>query len=130
MIARWPAIPGLPAALSHIAKRYGKLDLDITMRESIKIAEEGFKVSERYRKMASYRLECLKNNKEASNIFLSKLEVPPLDHLIKQPDLADTLSSISRDSSSFYSGKIAKEMVRSVNKNGGIWSKDDLKIMC
>ena len=74
-----------------------------------------------------YILECLKNNKEASNIFLSKLEVPPLDHLIKQPDLASTLSSISRDSSSFYSGKIAKEMVRSVNKNGGIWSKNDLK---
>ena len=47
--------------------------------------------------------------------------------MIKQPDLASTLSSISRDSSSFYSGKIAKEMVRSVNKNGGIWSKNDLK---
>ena len=121
------AIPGLPAALSHIAKRYGKLDLDVTMRDSIRIAKDGFRVSERYRRMAGYRLECLKNNKEASNIFLSKLEVPPLDHLIIQPDLANTLSSISRDSSSFYSGKIAKEMVRSVNKNGGIWSKNDLK---
>ena len=69
------AIPGLPAALSHIAKRYGKLDLDTTMRDSIRIAKDGFKVSERYRRMARYRLECLKNNKEASNIFLSKLEV-------------------------------------------------------
>ena len=69
------AIPGLPAALSHIAKRYGKLNLDTTMRDSIKIAKDGFRVSERYRRMASYRLECLKNNREASKIFLSKLEV-------------------------------------------------------
>ncbi len=121
------AIPGLPAALSHIAQLYGSLDLDVTMRDSIKIAKDGFKVSERYRRMASYRLECLKNNREASRIFLSKFEVPPLGQLIKQPDLADTLSSISRGSSSFYSGKIAEEMVASVNKNGGIWSLDDLK---
>lgn len=121
------AIPGLPAALSHIAKLYGSLDLDVTMRDSINIAKDGFRVSERYRRMARYRLECLRKNKEASKIFLSKFEVPPLNYLIRQPDLANTLSSISRDSSFFYSGKIAEEMVRSVNKNGGIWSLDDLE---
>ena len=121
------AIPGLPAALSHIAKFYGDLELDQTMSESIKIAEEGFKVSERYRKMASYRLECLKSNNEASNIFLNQLRVPPLNYVIKQPDLADTLSAISRDSSFFYTGEIAEEMVRSVEDKGGIWSLDDLE---
>lgn len=120
-------IPGLPAALSHIAKFYGSLDLNVTMRESIEIAREGFRVSERYRRMAGFRLECLKSNREASKIFLSKLKVPPLNYLIKQPELAETLASISRDGSIFYTGKIAEEMVESVKQQGGIWSLDDLK---
>ena len=121
------AIPGLPAALDYIAKSYGSLNLNVTMRDSIKIAREGFRVTQRYRKMASYRLKCLKSNREASSIFLKKSKVPPLNYVIKQPDLAKTLSSISRDSSLFYTGKIAEEMVKSVKRNSGIWNLDDLK---
>lgn len=121
------AIPGLPAAMAHIAQKYGQLPLTVSMAESINIAQLGFKVSERYRRMARYRLECLKQFEDSSEIFLDNEQVPPLGFVIKQPSLAETLRVISIDPSEFYNGTIAEEMVASVNQSDGIWKLNDLK---
>ena len=39
-------IPGTPAALVHIARRYGKLPLHRSLAPAIRLAREGFKVDE------------------------------------------------------------------------------------
>ena len=123
-------IPGEPAALVHIAKKYGRLPLSETLAPAIRAAEKGFVVTEFYRRMVSFRLKVLqeaKNKKEASKIFLKNNQVPPIGYIVKQPELANTLKLIAKyGHKGFYSGVTAKKLIESNNKAGGIWSLKDL----
>ncbi len=124
-------IPGEPAALVHIAKNYGRLPLKETLAPAIRAATKGFVVTEHYRRMAGFRLKALQLSekaKDAAKIFLKNNQVPPLGYVIKQPDLAKTLKAMAKHGhKGFYAGKIAKKLVASNNKAGGIWSLKDLK---
>ena len=119
-------IPGVPAALEHLAKRYGRLPLRDSLQPAITLAREGFVVDEHYRRMAQFRLAALQDN-AAADIFLLDGEVPPAGHRITQPDLARTLERIAaQGAAGFYHGELAQRMVDAVRANGGIWSLQDL----
>jgi len=120
-------IPGTPAALVHLAKKYGQLPLSKSLQPAIKQARDGFKVTKHYQLMAKFRLEELRASPGAAAVFLHNNEVPELGYLIKQPDLADTLERIANQGNDgFYRGELANKMVTGVRKSGGIWSLDDL----
>ena len=120
-------IPGEPAALVHIAKKYGRLPLKLTLAPAIRAAEEGFKVTEQFKRMSHFRLKALRASKDAAKIFLKKGKVAPLGYVIKQPELAKTLKLIAKQGhKGFYAGEIAEKLVASNNKAGGIWSLNDL----
>ena len=119
-------IPGEPAALVHIAKKYGKLALKKTLAPAIRAAKNGFKVTENYRRMAGFRLKALQASKAAAAIFLKDNQVPPLGHVIKQTDLAATLTVLAnKGHSGFYSGSVADKLVNENIRANGIWSKKD-----
>lgn len=121
-------IPGEPAALVHIAKKYGRLSLKETLAPAIRAAEKGFVVTEHYLRMSGFRLEALQSSKEAAKIFLKDNKVAPIGHLIKQTELANTLKLMaSHGHKGFYAGEVAKKLVRSNNNAGGIWSLKDLQ---
>ena len=120
-------IPGIPAALVHLAENYGNLTLSQSLAPAISHARQGFPVDEYYQRMAGFRLKTLLQNTEASNIFLQQGEVPALDHKIVQQDLANTLERIAKFGfAGFYENELAWQMVRDVRKNGGIWTMKDL----
>ena len=48
-------IPGEPAALAHIAERYGKLDLARTLAPAIRLARDGFEINDHMHTLAEYR---------------------------------------------------------------------------
>ncbi len=121
------AIPGVPAGLVHLNDYYGLLKLEQNLAPAIRYAKEGFKVTELYRQLTQYRLEVIKNSPEAAKIFLKDNDLPPVDHLIVQPDLAETLKLIAQKGrDGFYIGPLAEKLVQDVNQNGGIWSMTDL----
>ena len=124
-------IPGEPAALIHIAKKYGRLSLAQSLAPAIRAASKGFVVTEHYRRMVGFRLKSLQlseHAKDAAKIFLKNNQVPPLGYVIKQPDLAKTLKAMAKHGhKGFYAGKVAKKLVKSNNQAGGIWSLKDLK---
>ena len=121
-------IPGEVAALVHIAKNYGRLPLKESLAPAIAAAEQGFVVTEHYRRMAKFRLKVLLKSKAATKIFLHDNKVPGLGYVIKQPALAKTLRIIARDGhKGFYAGEIAHQLVKGNNRAGGIWSLRDLK---
>ena len=121
-------IPGIPAALVHLAQHYGNLPLTQTLAPAIKLATEGFAVDDDYRRMAGMRLSLLQRYPATSQIFLHNNEVPENGYLIRQADLAETLEQIAQTQGrAFYSGKIAQQMVSAVNQSGGIWSQKDLE---
>ena len=121
-------IPGEPAALAHMAERYGKLPLSVTLAPAIKYAEEGFPVDERYRKMAVNARDHLGRFPEARRVFLNQGDIPFAGHLLVQKDLAATLRALAeKGRDGFYQGEVAKKLVDAVRTDGGIWSLDDLK---
>ena len=120
-------IPGIPAALVHLADNYGKLKMSHTLAPAIRYAMDGFVVDEYYQRMAGFRLKDLKKNKAASAVFLQQGEVPELGYKVIQKDLADTLEMIAESGfSGFYENELAWKMVKDVRKNGGIWTMKDM----
>ncbi len=120
-------IPGIPAALVHMADNYGNLKLADSLEPAITHATEGFPVDAYYQRMAGFRLKDLQNNKAASELFLQQGEVPELGYKVIQKDLAKTLKAIATSGfSGFYENELAWQMVRDVRRNGGIWTMKDL----
>lgn len=120
-------IPGEPAALVHLAGRYGKLPLAESLAPAIRAARDGFELSEGYRRVARFRLAALRASASATATFLKNGEVPPLGHRIVQRDLARTLERIaSNGHAGFYGGTLAKQLVDGVRAAGGIWTLEDL----
>ncbi len=120
-------IPGVPAGLEYLSKRYGRLSLKETLAPAIKYAEEGFPVTERYQKLARYRLKIMQSYPATAAIFLEDNKVPNLDSKIIQKDLAETLRQIAEHGSTyFYTGGLAARMIQNIRDKGGIWSTQDL----
>jgi len=120
-------IPGIPAALVHLAKKYGQLNLSESLAPAISHAREGFPVDEYYQRMAGFRLKALQKNQSASDIFLQNGKVPERNYIIVQTDLANTLELIAKSGNAgFYEGELAIKMVKDVRRNGGIWTIKDL----
>lgn len=121
-------IPGIPAALVHLAEEYGALKLSQSLAPAISHARQGFAVDEYYQNMARFRLQCLQENTAASDIFLQQGEVPDLGYKVLQKDLATTLQIIvDAGNAGFYQNELASKMVKDVQSNGGIWTLEDLK---
>lgn len=120
-------IPGVPAAMVHLAENYGRLPLGRSLEPAIRLAREGFEVTPHYRRMAGWRLAQLRRYPSSARLFLKAGEVPPLGHRIRQEDLARTLGRLSEEGSAgFYGGRFADLLVTTVRAAGGIWTLDDL----
>ena len=120
-------IPGIPAALEHLQKKYGVLSLARSMASAIEHAENGFQVDEKYRRFAEFRLPVLQRFDSSRQSLLKDGEIPELGSVLKQPDLARTLRIIATEGATgFYRGEVAQKLVDSVQSNGGVWSLQDL----
>jgi len=121
-------IPGEPAALDHIASRYGRLPLSSSLAPAIRIARDGFPVDPHYREMARWRLKELRKSPAAMQRLLIDGQIPDTGAVIRQPELADTLSYLAEQGrQGFYAGPVAKKLVDGVLAAGGIWSMRDLE---
>lgn len=121
-------IPGVPAALEHLSQKYGRLPLEQTLSPAIRYAKQGFKVSSHYQKLARFRIDALNASKDAASIFLRNGQVPEINTLIIQSDLAHTLEQLAMHGrSGFYQGDTAQKLITSVQQAGGIWTLQDLK---
>ena len=121
------AIPGAPAALVHIAARYGTLPLAATLAPAIRHARDGFAVDARYARLAAMRERLLRENPEASRVFLDGERAPRAGWRLRQADLAATLERLAHAGShGFYDGPVARALVDAVNRAGGVWQLSDL----
>ena len=121
------AIPGLPAALVHIAEHYGQLPLAVSLAPAIRYAKTGFAISDHYLNILKVRADVLNAYPESAAIFLNNGKLPELYSILRQADLAQTLERLVESGwDGFYSGVIADKLVSSVQQAGGIWTKADL----
>lgn len=121
------AIPGLPAGLDWLSKKYGKLPLADALSPAVKAARHGFPIDAPYIRMAGLRQSALKQSRYASRQFLVHDQVPPANVALAQPQLAYTLERLGKAGvDSFYRGRWARHMVQTVKSGGGVWSVADL----
>ncbi len=123
------ATPGALKALQAAHKKYGKLPWKDLFAPAIKIANEGFPLSEKIHVILK-QLPYLKNF-EGMEIYFENGLPKQVGSTIKNPVLAKTFKTIAEEGIEiFYQGKIANDMVDAVKnskKNPGYLSLTDLK---
>lgn len=120
-------IPGEPAGLVYLAKKYGKLPLSTSFAPAINLARDGFPLYERMRGSVSFKKEAFLKTPDAARVFLANGDVPPIGAIIKQPELADSLELLAtKGADGYYKGAFAKKLVAGVKQLGGNWTEADL----
>lgn len=121
------AIPGLPAALVHVSKTYGRLPLADALAPAVALAEEGWTFGDKNLAMMGWREAALAADAGAAPLLLVDGKTPALGTRMRNPDYAEVLKRLGRDGfDGFYRGDIAKRLVDGVRAAGGIWTLDDL----
>lgn len=122
------AVPGEIRGYEAAHKKYGKLKWSDVIKPAIKIAKEGFRVTEHTeRSLTTLKIE------DVAGTQLGKL-VAPQGVFLKQGDkmnntaLAETLQQIAdKGAGALYSGPIADSIQAAVKSANGILTKEDLK---
>ena len=119
-------IPGLPAALVHVAENYGQLPLKQSLQPAINFAEEGFPVYSRLNTALNAASRASNLSSKFKEIFLPHSGLPEIGQLIKQPELANTLKIIAnKGHDGFYNSDFTEKIVKETNTDGSIWSVED-----
>ncbi len=122
------AIPGTPALLAHVAKKYGRLPLTKSLAPAIRFAREGFTPDAPLRGAIEARRTALSESPDAAGVFLDDGFVPEAGAILRQPALAASLQQLAhRGHEGFYRGRVAMSLVRGVRAAGGIWTARDLR---
>jgi len=119
-------VPGVPAGLYALHKKYGKLKWSQLFTEPIRLARDGFPVSGEWVRKTNAEKENFDTG--AQKRFLKKdgNHHKPGD-ILKQPDLAQALTLLrDQGPKGFYSGSVAGDIVKSVANGGGKMSLKDL----
>jgi gamma-glutamyltranspeptidase/glutathione hydrolase len=120
-------IPGEPAALVHLTRRCGRLDLARNLAPAIRLAADGFVPDAFHLQMTARRQDALAASPAAAAIFLDDGEPPKPGFRLVQKDLAAVLQRLARHGrAGFYEGETARLLVAGVNAAGGAWTAADL----
>ena len=119
-------VPGTIAGLFYASEKFGSLKIESLIEPSIKLAKNGFTLSEFQSKNINKYKKKFKKNVDATRIF-TRPGGFKTDDLLVQEDLGKTLERISKNGmSEFYSGHTARKITDFFNSNGGILSQEDL----
>lgn len=120
-------VPGTVAGMVEAHRKYGKLSWNKLLAPAIKLAEEGFRLTD-------MQIEELNKNKDFFTqynpngcAFVKVSQWKKGDTLI-QPDLSKTLKLIAeKGNKGFYQGEVARMIVDQMKQSNGIITLDDLK---
>jgi gamma-glutamyltranspeptidase/glutathione hydrolase len=118
-------VPGTVAGLTYAEKTYGRLTLAQVMAPAIRLATEGFVLSEEEaHNMGSNRN--VAKFPESRWLFQRDGNLYKPGERFVQPELAATLKRIAADPEEFYRGKMAGEIADFLHQNGGLVTRQDL----
>ena len=122
--------PGVLRMLEMAHKEHGKLPWKTLFGPAIDLSERGFPVSERLNGMLNWDKHIRKDPVAAAYFYDQAGKPWPVGHLLKNPELADTLRAIaSGGADAFYKGYIARDIAAKVAAhptNPGLLSAADI----
>jgi gamma-glutamyltranspeptidase/glutathione hydrolase len=120
-------VPGTVAGLEMVRERYGTMSRAHLLEPAIRLARDGFALSQG--DVASFKAELpkLRRDPQAAAIYLaSGGAAHKIGDTLVQPDLAKSLSAIAETGKdAFYQGAIADAIIAASKAHGGILAKAD-----
>lgn len=122
-------VPGTVAGLDLAHRKYGKLPWEKLIAPAIRLAENGFHVSESLSGNFKYFKDEFLKYPSSLKVFMKEdSSIYSAGEIWRQPDLAKTLKRIQKfGRKDFYTGKTAELIAGFMHKNGGLITLDDLK---
>jgi gamma-glutamyltranspeptidase/glutathione hydrolase len=121
------AVPGTVAGLELALKTFGTLKLADVMAPAIRLAKEGFPVSEKLARELEQEKSGLQQFPVSKRIFLNDVKMLHPGDMLRQPELAATLQRIAKNGvAEFYSGETARVLIDDITRHGGLISLEDL----
>jgi gamma-glutamyltranspeptidase/glutathione hydrolase len=121
-------IPGNMKAYTEVLGKLGTMKFGEVVQPALNYLENGYPISQRqsnfYKRNAAQAPLLYPN---LARVFAPNGEWPGPGEMIRNPELAKTYRLVAKEGAdAFYKGSIAKEMVDYVQKNGGLWTMEDL----
>ncbi|MBS3066755.1 gamma-glutamyltransferase [Candidatus Pacearchaeota archaeon] len=119
-------VPGAPAGLEAISKKFGKLPFHKVLEPAIQLARNGFKLNNLYADLIFFNKEKLKKSQYGKQKFFQNNKPLAKGKILKFPEVAVVLESLAKKGSKYmYEGEWAKKVVKEVQKKGGILTMKD-----
>ncbi len=120
-------IPGTLDGWCSLLDRYGTMSLAQVLAPAIRLAEDGFPVTEVIGRSWKNSSAKLRANASATSTYLAGGRAPEPGEVVVQPDLARTFKKIAEGGHDvFYRGEIAEAIVACSQQNGGLITMQDL----
>jgi gamma-glutamyltranspeptidase/glutathione hydrolase len=121
-------VPGNLAGWAEMLRSYGSMSLGDLIEPALALATDGFVLSPYDALKFGSNFEKLNRFGDSRRVFMPHGHAPATGEVIRQPDLARTLSIIARDGpGAFYDGALGAEFIDFLNRNGGLLNAKDLR---
>src|SRR6201996_2865209 len=125
---RSAGVPGSVAGFELAYKKFGSKPWADLIAPSVKLAADGFPVSEPFAASLNSPQNNIRLDPESTRIFLRDGNPYKPGDTLKQPDLAATLARIQKHGAKdFYEGETARQFASAMAAHGGLITLEDLK---
>ncbi|KAL1743931.1 gamma-glutamyltranspeptidase [Schizophyllum fasciatum] len=132
------AVPGEIRGFEAMHRKYGRLPWSRLFEPSIKLAREGFPLTEDTARVVNVKTRApnsidpksswVYTHPTLSQWLTREGELLPIGTTLTRPEYAHTLEKIAEEgASAFYSGEIAQGIVNAVKTEGGVMTLEDLR---
>ena len=120
-------VPGAVAGWNALHSKFGSLNFELLFNDAINYAENGFPVTELIAYYLNRSSEVFKDYPNFKNIWMPNGKTPLKGEIFKNKLLANDYRLIAKSyGTDFYKGNIAKNIVESINSQGGYFTLSDL----
>ena len=123
------AVPGMLAGLDLASRRFGRIPLADLAAPAVRQAREGVMIGEQVAYLHEILAEMLMHTPSSAAIYGQHGGRPtPPGGTIWMPDLAETLERFGREGAAcLYDGMLGEELIRYLEVQGGLITRDDLR---
>ncbi|CAO3624307.1 unnamed protein product [Cunninghamella blakesleeana] len=121
-------VPGELRGLQLAHERHGVLPWKKLFDSAIKLSRDGFIVNEYFHRKLVAAESFILEKPEWSSVYAPNKTLAKIGDVVKRPTYAKTLETIANEGAeAFYTGKIAKSIIKTIKENNGIMTLNDLK---
>ena len=121
-------IPGAVAGWDALHTKFGRQPLARLLAPAIRLAEEGFPVTEIVAGYWRASEKFMSTDPAAARTFLPGGHAPRFGEIFRNPDLAWSLRQVATGGrKAFYDGAVARKLLACSASHGGVWTAADLR---